>query len=286
MLFQLLLLTLLSLAEAPKTTQPYLLSNPKNKQNQAFKSHSLGHLLSSNNTVLPDGKWSAGSMYVGYGLSNNWTIATSPFVTYSFSMLNLTTRAAYNLDKKRRIGFDLGYFKTYGNEKSEFTERCALLNGGFENDACAYQQEQLQGYKTFKMEAWSFKFTYNKLVLPYYRFNSTISYFYYIDARRPFSLRMDPQNNDKYALNLSTLHEFRLKPNKFLNAEIGLWGLNYEYLYYHTGLSYSYQRGNWLWNGGLTSTFSPSFPHEKERRFNYYKSRLAVHPEIQIQYFF
>lgn len=286
MLLSLLFVTFLSLCEETKTTQPYLLSNPKNQQNKVFQSHSIGHLLSSNNNVLPDGKASVGTMYAGYGLSNNWTIASSPFVTYSFDMLNLVTRAAYDLDKKRRIGFDLGYFKTFGNPKSEYADICAQNNGGVPDDSCAYQLEKTRGFKNFKMEAWSFKFTYTKLVVPFYRFNTTLSYFYYIDARRPFSLHMDPQNNDKYALNLTTLHEFRLKQNQFLHAELGLWGLNYKYLYYHTGLSYSYQRGNWLWNGGLTTTFSPTLPQEKERHFNYYKSRLAIHPELQLQYFF
>jgi len=252
----------------------------------SFQSRSIGHLLTSNNYTLPQNGTSIGSMYAGYGITDQWTVVTSPFVWASFYMLNFTSRYATSISTREKIGFDLGYFKTLESHTSEYKGLCSRTYSGAQIDACAQQLERTRGFKNFQMEAASTKLSYTRLLRPSYRFSFSLSYFYYWDDRRPFSLRMDPQNNDKYSLSLTTLHEIQINKKKYINLEAGFWGLNYHFVYYHIGASYSYQTENWLWSLGASSTLNPSFPKNREREFNFYNSSIAIHPEIQIQYFF
>jgi hypothetical protein len=286
MLFVGLLCALLSLSfadiESQEAPPAFALSNPQNQSNEVFQSYSFGHLLTTNNNVLAKDQFGVGLMYLGYGITDNWSVATSPFVGLTFEMFNILSRYVVDLDAKQRVGLDIAYFKTINEKPSEFASLCPPPNSA----SCIATFERQNGYKTFKMEAVSVKATYSNLIKPKYRLSTTLGYFYYFDDTRPFSLRMDPQNNDKYAVSLSTLHEFRTSQRNFLNLEFGLWGLNYEYLYYHTGFSVNHQTGPWLWSFGFTTTWSPTLPRGNLREFNYYDSRGSLHPEIQIQRFF
>lgn len=270
----------------PTAKEPFALANKKNAVNQSFRSLSTGHLLSSNNTVLQKKQFAVGTMYTGYGLSDRWTIVTSPFVLYDFEMLNFQSRYAWDLKKDRRLGIDVGYFKSLQNKNSEYLGYCRAQVPPVSIEQCIEATEKSAGYKKFKMEAWSVKTTYTQLMHKNYRLNATLGYFHYIDDTRPFSFRMDPANNDKYALSLTSLHEFKISKKKFINLEAGFWGLNYQHPYYHIGLTYGYQTQRWLFSAGASSTFHPDFPNEKVRKFAYYDSRFSIHPEIQIQRFF
>lgn len=99
---------------------------------------------------------------------------------------------------------------------------------------------------------------------------------------------MDPQNSDAYAANLTTLHELKLQEGVFVAFELGAWGANYVYPYVHSGATIEFQSPskNIFVGLGVTSTFSPSFPARKARRFAGYDSRASYHPEIQVQAFF
>lgn len=265
-------------------TSYLLLANEPLNNSDSFSSRSVGHLLSGNNHLLQKNEWGLGTMYAGYGVTDQWTIATSPFVLFDFSMANLQTRYARNIDKKRRFGVDLAYYKSLNNEKSEYYDYCVSSPDPLEE--CIKNIERAIGYRKFRMEAWSIKTTYSKLINAFYRFNTTFSYFYYLDDTRPFSFRMDPANNDKYALSLTTLHELKVSQNGYINLEAGFWGLNYQHPYYHAGITYNYQMSRWTLSAGFSSTFNFDFPKEKIRKFVYYDSRYSVHPELQIQTFF
>ncbi len=253
---------------------------------QEFQSRSMGHLLTSNNHVLQKNHWGLGTMYAGYGISEHWTVATSPFVLFDFNMFNLQNRAVWQLTEKSRFGIDLGYYKSIDPEKSEYSDYCLANSPTTPVEQCTASIERRVGFKKFKMEAWTIKATYSKLMTPRYRFGTSMSYFYYLDDERPFSFRMDPANNDKYSLALTTLHEIKVANKGYLNLEAGFWGLNYQHPYYHVGLTYAYQTEKWVFGVGASSTFNPDFPKQKVRRFVYYDSRWSLHPEIQIQRFF
>lgn len=230
---------------------------------QEFGSRSIGHLVTTNNNVLRKGEVSVGTLYAGVGVTDKLTVGTSPFVLMAFNMYNFLARAAQDVSKNERIGFEFEYFKTFETGEGERSSRY-----------------------DFQMEAWSSKITYSHRLLNWYRANLTGSFFYYIDETWPFSLRMDPANTDRYACNLTSLHEIRLSRNIFINLEGGFWGLNYTYPYYHAGATLNLQNDRFLFGIGASTTFSPSFPEEKARSFAGYDSRQSVHPELQMQAFF
>lgn len=251
------------------------------EKSDSFGSFSLGHNLSSNNRTLNRNQWSLGTLYVGYGITDRWTVATSLFVFSSFEILSLITRYSFELSKDSKIGMGVSYFKSLG-AKIQYRQSCfkAMANG---RDIC---QSSYSYYKSFVMEALALNLTYSRQFQSYYRFSSTLNYYYYYDERLPFSFRMDPQNSDPYSLSLTTLHEFRLSGSFFVNFEAGIWGFNYQYPYYHTGLTLNLQNESGLIGVGASATVSPSFPSHLVRTFPGYDSRIAVHPEVQIQLFF
>lgn len=260
-----------------------------------FGSRSLGHLLTSNNAMLKKNEIAFGSLYVGYGITDSWTVATSPFVYMMFLTSNFATRWAQNISATQRVGFEFQYFKSFGAESPNdrsWREFCGMgepIPFGSKiqrwND-CDGKWNYPNGFESIQMEAYASKFTYSNRITPFYKINLTSSYFYYIDDERPFSLRMDPQNDDRFALSLTTLHEMRITENIFLNFEAGIWGLNYTYPYIHAGTTFNVQNKHFLAGVGASTTFSPSFPQEKVRLFRGYDSRMSFHPELQIETFF
>ncbi|MGE4133154.1 MAG: hypothetical protein AB7F86_16045 [Bdellovibrionales bacterium] len=238
-------------------------SHPSNK----FAPKSIGHLVTPNTNVLQRGQVGIGTLYAAYGVTDELSVGVSPFAYYAFEMHNIMARWAKPLGPKTRVGFDAAYFKSF-------------------NDGPDSQRYSRGGYYDFKMEAWVAKGTWNRLMLPYYRLNLSGSLFYYLNDVRPFSLRMDPQNSDRYAANLTSLHEIRLSQNVYWNVEAGFWGLNYTYPYYHLGTSLNLQNEGGLLGLGISTTFSPSFPAEKAKQFAGYDSTASYHPEIQFQLFF
>lgn len=259
---------------------------PKVKVINEFQSRSMGHLLTSNNQLLDKKQWSLGTLYAGYGITDHWTLAISPFVLYDFNMLNLQSRTVWKLSSKRKFGIDLGYFKSIDPSKSDYYDYCIANLPTTPVQQCTEAFERVSGFRKFKMEALTFKSTFTQLFTKNYRLSTSLSYFYYLDDERPFSFRMDPANNDKYALALTSLHEFKISNKSYITAEAGFWGLNYQHPYYHAGLSCNYQTDNWVFSLGASSTFNPEFPKHKVRKFVYYDSRWSLHPEIQIQRFF
>lgn len=251
----------------------------------AFGSRSIGHLVTPNNNTLSQGEVALGTLYLGVGVTDNWTIGTSPFVWANFSMMNILSRWAWDISSHDRMGVELGYFKSFGeNQKPGGGQQFCQEHPEFKQ--CEGQGRPEGGYTNFKMEAWDVKLTYTRRMLEWYRASLALTYYHYIDDERPFSLRMDPQNDDMYALNLTSLHEVRLNENWFLNLEGGVWGMNYSFPYLHTGSSIGFQQKSFLVALGASTTFSPWFPKERARQFAGYDSRASYHPELQIELFF
>jgi hypothetical protein len=245
-----------------------------NAKADVFSSHSIGHILSSNNHTLSKGQMSVGTLYAGVGITDLWTLGISPFAASSFSMISLSSRAAVNISPSRRVGFQTDYYKTYGQESdSDRYFRTSFGRYPF-------------GFDSFEMEAWTAKLTASEDMSEIYRLSITASYFYYINDERPFSLRMDPQNSDRYSVNLTSLHEIKFSDIFYISGECGFWGINYTYPYVHSGLTFGIQGKNWLIALGASTTFSPQFPREKRKNFAGYASTLSIHPEFQVQLFF
>lgn len=246
-------------------------------ESEKFGSQSIGHNLSTNNHTLNKNQLSVGTLYLGYGVTDHFSIGTSIFVLSSYEMYNVIARYAWNTSTREKLGVDFAYFKTFGGKEHQYI-LCA-------NNDCSTMTTRPY-YTGFLMEAAALKLTYTRQISDDYRFNATLSYFYYFDDRRPFSFRMDPAKSDPFALNLTSLNEFKIKKNFYINLEGGFWGLNYRYLYYHAGISLNFQNSGGIIGIGASTTFSPTFPKDKAKTFVGYDSRIAVHPEIQLQLFF
>lgn len=255
-------------------------------QSDDFGSLSIGHNLSTNNRTLNEGQWTLGTLYNAYGITDNWNVGTSTFVVLQFAMLNLMTRYTIPIDDKQKIGFDFAYFKTFGGSEVKNIYCTTYTENPDGSIDCLESQDFGTTYDGFLMEAVSGKITYSNQLRSNYRFNTTLSYFYYFDDRMPFSFRMDPANSDPFTINLTSLNEIKLSERFYLNLEGGFWGLNYEYLYYHAGVSLGIQNKEGLIAIGASTTFSPTFPVEQAKQFVGYDSRRSIHPEIQIQLFF
>lgn len=252
----------------------------------SFGSRSVGHLVTPNNNVLASREVAVGTLYTGIGLTDNWTIGFSPFALAVFSMNSVLSRWAFNLSPTQRLGFELGYFKSFGDEAAfdaRWRKHCETFK---RSQKCKNGNRYPEGYYSFQMEAVDGKLTYTQRISAPYRVSVALSYYYYIDEERPFSLRMDPQNGDRYALNVTSLHEIRLRKNIFLNLEGGMWGLNYNYPYLHMGATLNLHINSYLIGLGGSSTFSPSFPADRAKEYAGYDSRGSIHPEVQIQAFF
>ncbi len=265
-------------AGRPNASAPF----SKKVTNDSFGSYSLGHNLTSNGRTLRRRQWTLGTLYAAFGLSNQLSVGVSPFVWDAFDMFNLMARYGWDLGSTSRLSWDVAYFKTMGGREIR-SEGIYCPTNPSDLSKCRQWRPQYTG---FLMEAFSVKATLSERVKDYYRFHSTLSYFYYFDDRLPFSFRMDPANGDRFTFNLTTLHELRLNPFCFFNYELGIWGANYQYPYIHTGLSLNLQKYRWLFGFGVSTTFSPSFPENLKQVFVGYDSRASIHPEFEIQYFF
>jgi hypothetical protein len=258
-----------------------------------FGSKSVGHNVSMTGNLLKKNELTAGTYFIGYGITEKWTIATSPFVFATYQMNNIASRWAYDLNYDNRLIFGAEYFKTFGHESEsdklerEYCEQSRAFGVPDGFDGSCKRGDYQNGFTSFQMEAWAAKIGLSRQMTSRYRLNVTGSYYKYIDDTKPFSLRMDPMNKDDYALALTTLHEFRLNQQTFLNVEAGQWGLNYKYRYWHLGSSISYHSNNkrLLASLGLSTTFNSDIPENQEKIFCGYTSRASVHPEIQFQYF-
>lgn len=199
---------------------------------------------------------SVGTLYAGYGVSENLTVAVSPFLYTNYGMHNLFGRWTTRVGTDKNVMFDLGYYKSFTSQ--------------------------------YVMEAVSFKSGLSTNT-GQYRLNVAVSGYYYFESERPFSLRMVPYNSDKYALILSSLHEFALTRRVFLNLELGALGLNYTYPYLQTGGSFAYQGDSFYAGVGASYTVARQIPEDR----TLYTGSLgqtwknsSLHPEVQIQFFF
>jgi hypothetical protein len=108
-----------------------------------------------------------------------------------------------------------------------------------------------------------------------YRLHASVGYQYFIDDSRPYSLRLDSGNQDRFNLSFGLLHEIHFFRRAGIFLETALLGLNYVSPYLHVGASAFYE---WSW-GVLQLGLSRSTSLADSEDW-------TVHPEAQIQTFF
>jgi hypothetical protein len=225
---------------------------------KSYKAIPFGHNVTPTSYTLSKGTSTAGIYAIGYGFTDSLTVATSPWIEYNYNMHNLHLRYGGQVASEQRLTLGLSYFKSYEARD-------------------AYEQESTTAQLIHSVD-----------VSPVYTLHTALSYMYYFNDQRPYSLRMASFNSDPFELIFSTLHEARLSEHLGLCGEIGMLGLNYFYPYVHYGASFSYIQKNWFVQIGVSHTFHPGTQYNG-RSTTYLsneKATDAVHPEIYTQVYF
>ena len=211
----------------------------------------LGHNLTPTTYSLPQGKFTAGTYALAYGVTDHWTIGTSPWFDVLYNMPTVVNRISFTLNTFiERLNVELHYFKTfpYGLNR--------------------YIQESF-----FARVTGSHKFT------AAYTLNVSAGYQYFFVDTRPYSLRLISGKSTPYNASVSTLSEIRLLDRFGVFLEMGVLGLNYSVPYLHLGASAFY---HWDW-GFFQFGFSQT---SSMGEVPLYGPIVYVHPEIQLQTFF
>ncbi len=227
----------------------------------------VGHSLTQTSYTLPEGKWMLGTFALGYGLTDDVTLGTSPWLLTLYNMPNVVLRMKKALSTSTAIGAHLGYMKT---------------------------QEYLQNF--YKMEA-----SYGNLILSHVfsknlRTHIQLNAMYFKDDERPFSIRVENPTTP-LQISLSAVNEIiaykKASVEYGLGLEVGVLGMNEELPYYHGGLSFYRKVKDLFIQVGVsvsattnvsTSDFQyvaqGNLPEGDEFR------EIMTHPEIQLQYYF
>jgi hypothetical protein len=227
----------------------------------------VGHSLSQTSYTLPKGRWMAGTFALGYGVTNNLTVGTSPWLLTLYNMPNILIRSKIELSTSSAVGVHVGYMKT-----AEY----------FRNE---YEMELLYGNLIYS-------FVVNKSVRTHFQGN-LMNFF---NETRPFSIRVSrPKLATQISFsNITELVAYRNKNHEIgFGAEIGYLGVNESRPYLHGGLSIYRKTKDLFIQAGLSlsasnnvgvSDFSylsrGNLPPGGEFR------EILTHPEIQVQYYF
>lgn len=277
----------------------------------------LGHNTSPSSYSLGKGQVTVGNFGIAMGITEQITVATSPWLWASYEAANVHLKWTRATQDDSRVGILVSYFETFG-EKSFL--KCA---GDWEGYLCPNQsseivQERRQanplGYQLMEAIAavptrYQFQAVATHLLYAIdsgrqtYHFNLKFSYFFNDD--RPYSIRIDPGSDEiKGQVDATVLLEHRTNENLRFNFESGILGLNAFVPSGHIGASAAWNSGLWLVQFGASATWM--LPNTGSRMFEYLGSsevrihtakdgqhyfgsryhQTSIHPEVQIQYFF
>ena len=154
-------------------------------QIQARNQIRYGHNLSPTTETLSDKQMAIGFLFTGFGLNENLTIGTSPWMIYDYNMLNLAVRFSNDITENSSFGFQTHYFNTFNEDK-------------------------VDKYTTYKMEAISQFFTYSYKLTPKTNLIFNINPIYFFNEEMPFSLRRVEATKDSYQLNTTVLIQHQI----------------------------------------------------------------------------
>lgn len=214
----------------------------------------LGHNFTPTSYTLPVRRVALGNYAVAYGITDSWTIGTSPWLILAYNMPMLETKIGFCLDSfVQRVSIDVNYFKTFSYRRNLYQQESTLI--------------RVTGSHQFS-EA--------------YTLHLSLGHQYFFDNTRPFSLHLISGNGSRSSFNLTTLSEIHVISGLGAFIELGLAGLSYSVPWFQAGLS-----GFYSWSWGLVQ-FGYSRTVSLGEGPYYADGLLATvvywHPEIQIQF--
>lgn len=253
----------------------------KNKLSNSSKlddKKTFGHNMSPNTYTLSQGGYSFGPYAIAVGLTDNITIATSPWMYYGYNSHNYMIRTSYKLNSNFQLGGQMMYLKTYRTNINQ------VHNKDYAVKEEGYQMEVIKTYLTLSHKV-------SSVLTNHY----SLTYDHYYDETFPYSIRREPLNDDPYQFNLTNLMEFTLTDNIINQFEFGILGLNYFYPQIIIGTSIGYKFSSSYLQFGISTTGTPiSYfsPKKIDIHQDYDISRdnvkydFSLHPEMQWQFFF
>lgn len=277
----------------------------------------LGHNVSPSSYSLRAGQIGVGNFGIAAGVTDQLTLATSPWLWSSYEAANVHLKWINRWPNGSRFGAMVSYFETFGDRPFL---KCA---GDWEGYQCPNQpsetieqrrQTNPLGYRfmesisalpnRYQFQAVASHFLYGIDVgRQTYHFNFKFSYFFNDD--RAYSIRIDPGNDEiRGQIDATLLVEHRFTQAVRFNFEAGFLGLNAMVPSGHLGVSTAWLSGAWLAQFGASATWklpntgpgiienigaSDSGFHTAKDGQYYYGGRYhesSIHPELQIQYFF
>jgi hypothetical protein len=241
----------------------------------------FGHNLASTSDVFQAGDCTVGFQVIGCGLSNYFSIGTSPWILTDYNTLNLIGRYQFPRgDDGYQQALQFGYFKSYKVD-ADFSKY-------------SYEMEL----------SWlSYIFTIAPNDVYRVHFNSQLMHF--TNDNFPFSLRRPWTDRGPLQGNLSALHEIRFLEKWYANIETGLLGFWQGLPQHHLGFSVQYRSQRWLVQWGFTQTgtfpayWSPMRRFDFQQAFRQHRTTYgnlpsgtwarydySIHPEFALQYFF
>lgn len=250
----------------------------------------FGHNVSQTTVVLPRGNCSAGLQVVACGVTDQISVATSPFIWANYLLPNAYLRL------------------NPGGPGGAFALQLAQIGDGVRRqDYGSYDMSTTYGWATYRWVHNSGASLYTSLIGGYYWSDEI-----------PFSLRRPQPEVTPWQVSITNLASVRLAGPVFLNSELGILGINEYYPHLHFGASVAYRSGDFSAHLGIsvTSTWSALWSENKNdywmkarrqktsRRlsddlygsdFSQFPSRsidldlandLGTHPEFSLQLYF
>lgn len=228
----------------------------------------VGHSLTQTSYTLPKGKWMMGSFALGYGLTDDITLGTSPWLVTLYNMPNVILRTKKSLSASTALGMQLGYMKTQDYLRS------------------FYEMETVYGNLIFSH-------VFSKNIRSHFQVNAM----YFRNEEQPFSIRVqNPTTPLQISLsNVNEITAYKKAGVEFgVGLEMGVLAINEELPYLHGGLSFYRKVNNFFFQVGMSLSASKnisvndlqyvgqsSLPSGEEAF-----REIVTHPEVQIQYYF
>ena len=253
----------------------------------------FGHNFSSTSYVLPKDECTVGLQVIGCGVSDDVALALSPWLFSSYNMANFFVRSRFDQTPKSESTIEAAYFKTFGSDRG----------GGADYDEFG-QYHTYYGEKDYQMEAFWLRGIYGQRINDHFASHLNLNFQYYLDDRRPFSLRRPSMRHNRAQLNVTDLMETQLVGSFYLVGEIGVADLISNLPHLVVGSSLQWRALNWMahmgfsMNGSADSLFvgdrfdAQRRLHDTVRSYDdtlpddYEKKDYGIHPEFSLQYYF
>ncbi len=276
----------------------------------------FGHNQTQSSDLLKSGQCTIGNYVLGCGVSNQITLATSPWLFVNYEAANIHIKFGHRDSDGDSRATLLSYFRTLPRSRP-FLE--CKQDGDF---FCPYQSseiislrrtsnptsyQELEAYQSL-VDGYSFEVAAINFIETHQFSDFSIvygfKYSYFFNEDRPYSLRINPGTPDiKGQVDASLLLRIVTSPNSKLNLEAGLLAITAIYPAGHLGLSFQVDLNSIFVQLGVSFSWHlrqkpwEALAHVgqssdevfQDSRGAYYYGRYyqsSLHPEVVVQFLF